>query len=325
MKAYALAGVTIALALTVTPAGAASVDRVFAFGDSLNDCCRNPAAPFTNGPETWLPAFASAIGASYSEDPAYNFAVGGAQTGPVNAVAQTDIDLGEPTGFTSQAARFRDAAPATGAQDLGVIWVSTNDIWATAHDGDLLFGAVPFNRPVGRRPGTSVLVDHIVDSLRTGIADLVDGGIEKLLILTPYDMGDSGLWDTPEAKALNTVYSLAIRDALLSLGTPGVETWVLDMVSVLSTAQEGFAFKTAAQSCQAAGDGINCDDHAFYDFVHLTTSMNAIVSAEAAKLVQAGAPVAPVPLPASAILLMSGFACLGAVRRRRLTRHVRSA
>lgn len=43
----ALLAATLAPGLRAAPIGA-----VYVFGDSLNDCCRNPGAPFTNGPET---------------------------------------------------------------------------------------------------------------------------------------------------------------------------------------------------------------------------------------------------------------------------------
>lgn len=317
MNITPITGVALALGLVALPAVAAPFDKLYAFGDSLNDCCRNPLAPFTNGPETWLPDLAAQLGATYAEDVAHNYAVGGAQVGPVNAIAQADIDLGYLTGFTSQAERFRDDAPAVGSHDLGVVWVSTNDAWPSAHEGPMLFGAVPFNRPVGVQPSVEDFTTYIVDTLRTGIDDLLAGGIEKLMILTPYDMANSGLWDTPAARDLNTAYTLALRDALERLSTPGAETWVLDMVTLLEEAKPGFAFDTAAQSCQAIGDGLNCDDHIFLDSVHLTTAMNAIVADEAAALLLTTDPVAAIPLPAGFVLLAGAGGALALLRRRR--------
>ncbi|MCV6591815.1 MAG: SGNH/GDSL hydrolase family protein [Silicimonas sp.] len=299
-----------------SPVSATTIDNIFAFGDSLNDCCRNPGAPFTNGPQTWLPDFAAAVGGRYAEDMSFNYAVGGAQTGPVNAVGQTDAGLGYPTGFTSQAERFKDAAPATGAQDLGVIWVGTNDIWATAYENDLLFGAVPYNRPIGKQPEADVFVDYAINTLRGGIDDLVAGGIEKLLILTPYDMASSALWDTPEAQTLSREYSLGLRDALSTIYTPGVDTWVLDMVATLEKAQGVFPFGTGFEPCPTPDTETGCDDHIFNDFVHLTTAMNKIVSDEAAALVTTAPPVAPVPLPSGFLFFLTGVSSLIFLRRR---------
>lgn len=307
----------LALGLASTPAlGATSIGSIYAFGDSLNDCCRNGGAPFTNGPETWLPAFATAVGGTYAETLSFNYAVGGAQTGPVNAVPATDTVLGYPTGFTSQAARFKADAPAVGSHDLGVVWVGTNDIWASANDSDLLFGAVPYNRPVGKQPAVEVFVEYAVSTLRSGIDDLVAGGIEKLLILTPYDMASSALLDSPGAVTLGTSYSLALRDALEGLYTPGIDTWTLDMVTVLEDAQAVFPFKTGAEPCPTPDSATGCDDYVFVDFVHLTSAMNAIVSAEAANLVTTAPPVAPVPLPGGMVLLLGGLAGFGALRLR---------
>jgi hypothetical protein len=317
MERTRIGAAALALGLAASPGLAAtSIGSIFALGDSLNDCCRNGGAPFTNGSETWLPAFAAAVGGTYAETLSFNYAVGGAQTGPVNAVPGPDTALGYPTGFTSQAARFRDDAPATGAHDLGVVWVGTNDIWASANESDLLFGAVPYNRPISKQPEVEVFVDYAVSTLRSGIDDLVDGGIEKLLILTPYDMANSALLDSPGAVALGSAYSLALRDALSGLYTPGIDTWVLDMVTVLETAQAGFPFKTGAEPCPTPTDATGCDDYVFVDFVHLTSAMNAIVSDEAAALVMTSPPVAPVPLPGGMVLLLGGLAGVGALRLR---------
>lgn len=317
MNRKQIGAAALALGLASSPAMAATISgEIYAFGDSLNDCCRNPSAPFTNGPETWLPAFAAAVGGTYAETPSFNYAVGGAQTGPVNAVPTTDTALGYPTGFTSQAARFKAAAPATGTDDLGVVWVGTNDIWASANDSDLLFGAVPYNRPTGKQPSPDVFVNYAVSTLRSGIDDLVAGGIEKLLILTPYDMASSALWDTPAAQALSTEYSLALRDALSGLYTPGIDTWTFDMVTALENAQAGFQFKTGAEPCPTPADPAGCDDYVFIDFVHLTTSMNTIVSNEAASLVMTAPPVAPVPLPGGMALLLAGLGGFGLLRAR---------
>jgi phospholipase/lecithinase/hemolysin len=316
MRHFVWASVAAATMLA-TPASATSIGKIYAFGDSLNDCCRNPGAPFNNGDETWLPAFADAVGGDYSEDEAHNYAVGGAQAGPVNAVPATDTGLGYLTGFTSQAARFRDIAPASGTHDLGVLWVATNDIWASALQGDLLFGAVPFNRPAGKQPTVSAFVEQTVDTIRSGIADLKAGGIDKLLILTPYDMSQAALWDTAEARALNKSYSFALRDELLTLHTSGLDTWVLDMIGVLSRAQADFPNKTGLEPCPTPATAGACDDYVFNDFVHLTDRMNAIVAAEAAMLVNTGVTVAPIPLPAPVALLATGLASLLVIRRQK--------
>lgn len=203
-----------------------------------------------------------------------------------------------------------------GANDLGVLWVGTNDIWASAHDGDLLFGAVPFNRPVGRQPSVDAFVAYMMATLRAGIADLVAGGIESLVVLTPYDMSQAALWDTPGAQALNAVYSLALADAMARLHTPGIDTWLVDMVDVLAAAQPDFAFPTGQQSCQGVGNGADCDDHVFYDFVHLSTAMNSRVAAAAAAQVLTAPPLAPIPLPAAGVLLLADLGGLAALRRR---------
>ncbi|SEA13198.1 SGNH/GDSL hydrolase family protein [Rubrimonas cliftonensis] len=317
------------LAASAAPAAAAPVGAVYAFGDSLNDCCF--IGPFTNGPETWLPAFAAAVGADYPtpETAARDYAVGGAQSGPINVIPDTDAGFGFDTGFTSQLDRFEADAPAVGADDLAVIWVGTNDIWASALPSPSLLG-LTLNQPLGPRPEVDALADHVAGRIGDGVARLRDTGFGKALILTPFDVGQSALTDGAESSALQTAYSLAVRDRLSGLFTDGIDTWTLDMVEVIASLQagapsNGFAFLNGFESCAPFGSdpGIceartpaEQDSYIFYDAVHLTTAVNAVVAERAAALVTLSAPIAPVPAPAGGALLLAGLAALAAVRGR---------
>jgi hypothetical protein len=324
------AAAAMTFVLGTTPALAASFGAVYAFGDSLNDCCINPAAPFTNGPETWLPAFASAIGADYPtpETTARNYAIGGAQSGRFKVIPASDAGFGFNTGLLAQVGRFEASGTVVGASDLAVIWVGTNDIWPSAFNGDLLFGALPINKPVGTTPTTAALADRVARNVRRAASGLRDSGFGSLLVLTPFDIANSALIDNPDGPARNRAYSLAVRDRLMTLYTPGIDTFVLDMVSVIEGLQagspgNGFTSLTGFAPCN--GGGIVCGDRTqaeqdsfiFNDFVHLTTATNAVISLEAAALLTNGAPVAPVPLPAPAALLLAGMGALVLLRRQR--------
>lgn len=328
MKSTLRAAAAFALLLGATPAAAASFGAVYAFGDSLNDCCINPAAPFTNGPQTWLPAFAAAIGADYPvpETATRNYAIGGAQSGQLNAIVAADA--GFNTGLLAQIERFEASGAVVGDDAVAVVWVGTNDIWPSAFDGDTLFG-LAINKPLGDTPDVDALADHVAANIGQAAARLRDEGFGSLLILTPYDMANSALIDNPvEGPARGSAYSAAVRDRLTTLFTPGIDTYTLDMVALIAGLQagspgNGFEFLTGFQPCNAGGTACGDrtqaeqDSYIFNDFVHLTTATNAIVSQKAAALLLSGATVAPVPLPAPAALLLVGLGALTVQARRR--------
>lgn len=116
-----------------------------------------------------------------------------------------------------------------------------------------------------------------------------------------------------------------MRDALTWLYTPGVDTFVLDMVALIRELQagapgNGFTFLTGFEPCEDAPGACAMKDdsqYIFNDFVHLTTTTNSIVAERAAALVMSGATVQPVPLPAGVGLLVAGVASLVVAGRRK--------
>jgi len=327
LKSIALAAVVALIGVgSVAQVRATAIDEIYAFGDSLNDCCINPAAPFTNGPDTWLPLFSNLIGAGYVESAAYNYAIGGAQSGETNAIVAADTPI--MTGLQAQVARFKGDAPVIGSDDLAVIWVGTNDIWASSYDQNQLFGLPGFdiNKPLGNDPAVDVLAAYISGNIHMSIEHLRDSGFGQVLVLTPYDIGDSALFDNAGGPAQNTAYSEALRDHLLTLYTTGIDTYVLDMVALIRDLQAGSpdnGFTQLGTDPSCSFGAVVCEDlpqaeqdqFIYYDFVHLTTATNAEVSEAAAGVLDAGIPVAPVPLPATGLLVLAGIGALG-VRRR---------
>ena len=130
MRRYLFAG-TIAAVSVASGAQAVTFGNLYAFGDSLADCCF--LGRFTQGDTpTWVDLLPESIGATYVATPETNLAVGGAQSGPTNVVPSTDVSFGFLTGYASQIARFvaSPAASIVGPTDIAAIWVGTNDIWA---------------------------------------------------------------------------------------------------------------------------------------------------------------------------------------------------
>lgn len=188
---------TAAAPLAAAPLAAAPVDKLYAFGDSLNDCCFS--GPFTNGPNSWLVEFSGLLGADYPTAPesaARNYAIGGAQSGAVNAIPLTDAGFGFDTGLLSQVSRFEASGDVVDGQDLAVIWVGTNDIWPSGLDGNTIFG-LPVNKPVGDNPSEADLAAHVAGNIGSAVARLRDEGFGQVLVLTPFDVGDANLIDTP--------------------------------------------------------------------------------------------------------------------------------
>lgn len=327
MKTCVAAAAALFVLSSTAETRALSVDEIYAFGDSLNDCCINPAAPFTNGPDSWLVAFSSLLGANYVDSTATNYAIGGAQSGATNAVVGADAPI--PTGMQAQVARFKDAAPAIGTDDLAVIWVGTNDIWTSSYDQDQLFGVpgLDINKPLGNDPTAAALSGYIADNIQTSVRHLRDSGFRQVLLLTPYDIGDSALVDAPGGPAQNTAYSEALRDRLVSLYTMGIDTYVLDMVALIRDLQAGApgnGFTELGTDPSCSFGSIVCEDRSlaeqdtfiFYDFVHLTRATNAQVSLAAAAVIESGVVVPQVPLPATGLLLLAGLGGLSLARRR---------
>ena len=337
MRPTFIAGAVVAL----TAAGTAQADpfgNLYAFGDSLADCCF--AGRFTQGDTpTWVDLLPPRIGASYTATPEENLAVGGAQSGATNVVPATDASFGFLTGFASQIERFvaSPLASTIEAADIAAIWVGTNDIWAAPFAGSPS-PIGPINNAFDAPPTPTVLADYISGNVAAGVAALRDLGFGSVAILSPYDIANTSLVVTDETRPLVSDYSLAVRDDLAALYTPGIDTYFLDMVDLLGDIQAdadalGFDFLTGAEGCDAAaaaalGAGATCidlpqseqDRYVFSDFIHLTTKTNAIIADELAEIVNDGLTTpAPIPLPASVLLFggaLAGLGGLNAARRK---------
>ena len=332
MRQLLFAG-TIAAVSVASGAQAVTFGNLYAFGDSLADCCF--LGRFTQGDTpTWVDLLPERIGATYVATPETNLAVGGAQSGPTNVVPSTDVSFGFPTGYASQIARFvsSPAASTVGPTDIAAIWVGTNDIWAAAFSGSPS-PIGPINTAFDTPPSPEALAAYISYTIAEGVADLRDLGFGSVAIVSPYDIGNTAFVVTEETRPLVSEYSIAVRDMLASLHTPGIDTYFLDMVSLLDTVQEdaeafGFDFLTGAESCDAGaaaalGGTATCidlptaeqDRYVFADFIHLTNATNVIIADELGQIINEGrATPAPVPLPASALLLVGAMAGLGFLR-----------
>lgn len=323
---------------TTSHSQAATFDNLYAFGDSLSDCCW--IGRFTQGDTpTWVDQLPALIGADHDATAENNLAVGGAQSGLTSASPALDQSLGVLTGFLSQVARFTSSAVTVGPNDIATIWVGTNDIHPSVLDDQSAYQGVELNRPLGTKPSVTALVDYIAGNIANGIQQLRDNGIRNIALVGPYDISNVGFITQAEDRELASDYSRALNARLSTLFTEGVDTYYLDMIDLLDEVQAnpaayGFDFTTGFENCDAAaidffGDaGKSCIDlpdleqarFVFSDAIHVTSGFGTVMAEELAGVINSGQTItAPVPVPASVLLLLSGVAGLGALRGRRKT------
>lgn len=313
--------------LHAAPSHAAPFGSAYFFGDSLTDCCN--FGRFTNGGRpNWADEVAPMIGASYAATPQTDLAVGGAQSGYNNVVPAYQQLYGAQTGFLAQVGRFGAQGVAVQPNDIAGVWIGVNDIVASANPTttNAALGPGTLNQPLGVRPSVAALTTYVLNNVRTGIQALAADGFQNILLLSPYDLGQSAILPDATSTALAGQYSTAIANAEASLYTPGVNTFFLNTVNLLDQVQAnaaayGFTHTIGADNCQASGCSTlplaEQDTFIFNDAIHFTTAFDQVLASSAVTIVNADETIAaPVPEPPSAALAIVGLFGLALVRHR---------
>ena len=318
-----LVGVGVAPAAHAAPTGGNS----YFFGDSLTDCCF--LGRFTNGNNpNWADLLPPQIGENFAATTQNNLAVGGATSGALNVIPAVDQGFGAPTGFLAQVSRFGAAGAAVGPNDIAGIWIGVNDIWSSAFAAGQLptYNGLSQQQPLGPQPSVSALTSYITGNIRTGVQALEGDGFRNIILLSPYDLSQDGAPTADDqTRPLDAAYSTAVRDAEANLYTPGVNTYFVDVESLLQQVQAnpgayGFQHTTGVDNCEAS----NCaslslaqqNTFIFYDNIHFTTAFQGLIADDAAAVINAGQTIpASVPEPAPAAVVLAGLASLGLARR----------
>ncbi|MCK1716923.1 autotransporter domain-containing protein [Bradyrhizobium sp. 141] len=290
-----LTAISTALACCVaaSSAKAQSFGNFYAFGDSLTDCCNTPYARYTNyankSSPNWADQVPLLIGASYTASPQSNFAIGGAQSGDHNINFALETGYGAPTGLLPQVARFRAGNVPVGPRDIVGLWIGTNDILAAA-----LPTTPTIFQPIGARPDVATFTSNVIGNVRTGIDSLVASGFRNIILVSPYDLSQPatyagyGASNNATTRAYGQQYSVAIRDQLATLYTPGVNTYFLDTLTLLNRVQAnpaayGFVHYTTldtcygSPTCYSASTAVQ-NTYVFNDNIHTTTGFDALMS-----------------------------------------------
>jgi outer membrane lipase/esterase len=277
--------------------------NAYFFGDSLTDCCWTQR--YTNsGAPNWADMLPPLIGASYTASKQTDFAVAGAAVATSDGNPTLAAQLGISTSFLAQVGRFNADDISVNSNDIAGIWIGTNDIWPSTYTptDKAPTGVGLFDAPLGPQPTVTALTNYITRNLRTGVNQLVADGFKNIVLLSPYDLGQSAIEPNAAAAALATKYSIALRNAEAHFYTPGVHTYFIDVLSLLQVVQEfpavfGFQHTSAVDNCQAN----NCDSlpqaeqnsYIFNDILHLTNSFDKVLVNYAATIINTGVTVQP--------------------------------
>lgn len=313
----------IAVSLLSTPAFAqpSNIDRVVTFGASLSDSgnafiwlsehqdCGTPSnvppydaiedlvpsGPYARGGHhfsngaTWVEQLARHLALAGNARPAFqntgvwasNYAVGGAR-----AIADYPCRFNLPAQVSTYLADFPTTSPMT----LVAIEIGGNDV------RDALVGALLYNQDPG--PAIQAAIASVADN----IMQLYLHGERKFLLLNVPDVGKTpavrmlGPVVAAFADSLSQGYNSALVGAVEALtnALPGIDLRILDVYGILNnvvTSPEAYGFVNVTDACITPGEPpFACarpDTYAFWDGIHPTEALHAIVAQQAFAVISA--------------------------------------
>ncbi|MDJ0639324.1 MAG: SGNH/GDSL hydrolase family protein [Paracoccaceae bacterium] len=302
------------LTLSVTNVQA-STASLLAFGDSLVDSGNArlltlagggtwnadvyPKGQFTNG-NTW----ATQLGLAPSLTGGTNYAYGGARA------VRNDDPIPD---LMNQIRAFRRSGVEVDDKTTAAIWVGGNDFLALP-DG------------ASERRVTRV-VSRVVRKISRGVARLNRLGVSNVVVLglpdfglLPENAGDPVA--AGQASVLTQIYNGALQAAMtqLNAGSPTTDVRYFDVNGLFQEVLAQVPADLISVPCLAdlAGCASNPRDYVLYDNIHPSAWVHtALANALSAEI---GIEVTPVPLPATAPLLLAGLGGTVLILRRRRSR-----
>jgi len=270
------------LAADPTVAAALSFDALVSFGDSLSDVGNGSLEPpdyggrASNGP-LWHEYLAGHLG--LADEATRNYAIGGATSG-------TGGVQGEGLGLRVQAQDYAAAPPSLGTRPLFTVWAGGNDALAAVFQG----------RPLDPEALGATAAANIARAIQT----LASAGARDFLVPNLPDAGlfpiaqDIGL--AAQGSAFSAALNAGLETELASLD-PALNVMRLDAFGLFETIvadPDAFGLSVLDEGCSVVlGDLPPCENpeaHLFWDAVHPTTGVHALLAERAFERVPEAGP-----------------------------------
>lgn len=251
--------------------------NIVTYGDSLSDT--GNIGRFTDK-DVWVETLADKLGSTL-----YNHAYAGATTGIDNpSVAAQDPNFENMLGLQWQVGAFQPGY--AGLDDtLFTVWAGANDFFQARHFAQAAENVTAAVEAIAGSGAQDILV-----------ANLPDIGITPAFYDDAAGEGSSAI-ATGWTIGFNTLLEMLL--CKFSLDNPDVNIYLVDVYDISMGLVE-----------RDADGNITNHDELFFDDVHPTSIGQNAVAAEAYRL------VAPIPEPATVLLLATGLAGIGAMHRR---------
>lgn len=279
---------------TTEPAGPPRFTAVAVFGASLDDmgnaCAAAPAScpppPYatgraSNGP-LWVELLADSLDATVApaSTGGFNFAVGGARTGPVDGTTQTTPNMQVQATQYLQRATSAERAEALHVVNAATVGNNINDA--------LLAGRTD---PAAPAQIVAASVQHITTLVQT----LYTGGARYILLVNSTDIGRTplvaaqGALVSGVATQLSQQFNQGLAAALPSLrsNSPGLTLYTLDLGALTAevfASPATFGFTNVSAPCVVQSPPSLCttpDTFFFWDAFHPTAATGRLIAARA--------------------------------------------